>query len=96
MATEFASSEFMLVAKLLCSELTDENSDLFNVDPARVDSDPNLTREFVAWANKQKISAYRQFVLSSPVFGKYEVSRSVHLMFTLNVCYGGCTLATSL
>ena len=49
-----------------------------------------------AWANKQKISAYRQFVLSSPVFGKYEVSRSVHLMFTLNVCYGGCTLATSL
>jgi hypothetical protein len=84
MATEYASSEFMLIAKLLAGEMKTEES-LLNIDPARVQDDPNLSEEFVRWANLQKVDAFHKFVLESEIFSKYEVSRQVHLMFVLNL-----------
>jgi hypothetical protein len=84
MATEFASAEFMLLAKLLAGEFRDEGV-LLNVDPQKVQDDPNLTEEFVRWANSQKVNGFQKFVLESEIVSKYEVSRQVHLMFVLNV-----------
>jgi len=85
-ATEFASAEFMLVAKLLAGELEDESSNgRMNVDPELHSSDPNVTKGFVEWANSQKIKSFVDFILQSPIFSKYEISRKVHLMFTLNL-----------
>jgi len=84
-ATEYASSEFMLLAKLLCGELKKSDESKNNVDPTVADADPNITPEYVSWANKQSISAFKAIILESRVFSKYEVSRMVPLAFTLNV-----------
>lgn len=85
LATEYGSSEFMLVAKLLAGEFK-ENSD---TDEAialdRHEYDPNLTEGFIKWAREQRISSYTRLILDSTIFTKYEISRQVHLMFTLNV-----------
>jgi len=87
MATEFASSEFMLVAKLLCGELSKETDadDGMNIGEARLENDPNITRDFIDWANKKDVSSFRNLILDRPIFTRYEVSRNVHLRFTLNV-----------
>jgi hypothetical protein len=85
LSTEYGSSEFMLTAKLLAGELKSdpEAEDLVDLD--RHEYDPNVTKEFLQWAQQQKLSAYLRFVLESSIFTKYEISRQVHLMFTLNV-----------
>lgn len=85
MATEFASCEFMLVAKLLCGELPEDNERDENVDESAHENDPNITKEFIQWANRQQVAAFREVVLERPIFSKYEISRNVHLMFTLNL-----------
>ncbi len=87
LSTEYGSSDFMLVAKLLCGELRDEDNESSknNVDPALPKSDPNVTQEFVEWGNAQKIEDYLRIVLGDPTFSKYEIARQVHLMFTLNL-----------
>jgi hypothetical protein len=85
MATEFASSEFMLVAKLLCGELPEDVDGEDNVGETAHKDDPNITKEFIAWANAREVSSFRELVLERPIFSKYEVSRNVHLRFTLNI-----------
>lgn len=84
LSTEYGSSEFMLVAKLLSGELKDAASDNY-IASDRHDHDPNVALEFIKWASAQKISSYVRLILESSIFTKYEVSRQVHLMFTLNV-----------
>jgi hypothetical protein len=85
MATEFASSEFMLVAKLLCGELPEDDDGDDNVGGTAHKDDPNITKEFIDWANTREVSSFRELVLERPIFTKYEVSRNVHLRFTLNI-----------
>jgi hypothetical protein len=85
LSTEYRSSEFMLTAKLLAGELkADPEADEI-IDPDRHEYDPNVTPAFMEWAVQQKIDAYVRLVLESAMFSRYEVSRQVHLMFTLNV-----------
>jgi hypothetical protein len=85
LSTEYGSSEFMLTAKLLAGELKRDPEAEEIIDPDRNEYDPNITDTFMEWAGKQKIRAYVRLVLESSVFTKYEISRQVHLMFTLNV-----------
>lgn len=85
MSSEFGSSEFMLVAKLLCGELMARNESAANVDQKLLSYDPNITEEFTKWGNSKKIDAYQKFILESSIFSKYEISRQVQLMFTLNL-----------
>ena len=51
----------------------------------RHESDPNITPEFTEWAGHQKVDSYFRLLLESSIFTKYEISRQVHLMFTLNI-----------
>jgi len=85
LSTEYGSSEFMLTAKLLAGELKSNPTADEIIDPERHEYDPNLTPAFTEWASRQKVDAYFRLVLESSIFTKYEVSRQVHLMFTLNV-----------
>jgi hypothetical protein len=85
LSTEYGSSEFMLTAKLLAGELKEDPAAEEIIDPDRHEYDPNITEAFIEWAGRQKINAYVRLVLESAIFTKYEVSRQVHLMFTLNV-----------
>lgn len=85
LSTEYRSSEFMLTAKLLAGELKGDPEADEIIDPDRHEYDPNITPAFMEWAAQQKINAYVRLVLESAMFTRYEVSRQVHLMFTLNV-----------
>jgi hypothetical protein len=85
LSTEYGSSEFMLTAKLLAGELKSDPEADEIIDPERHGSDPNITPAFIEWAAQQKLNAYVKLVLESSIFTKYEISRQVHLMFTLNV-----------
>jgi uncharacterized protein DUF262 len=91
LSTEYASSEFMLIAKLLCGEFqqfpsgSDETISPKNVYPKLHKSDPNITEEFTGWSNSQEIKEYLKFINDSPIFSKYEISRQQHLMYTLNI-----------
>ncbi len=91
MASEFATVDFMLVAKYLCDLLPerDENDESEGVD---LKVDPNMPEGFFRWAKVYDISGYRDFVFNENLFSRYETSRLVHLMYTLNimstVCFG--------
>lgn len=85
LSTEYGSSDFMLTAKLLAGELKSNPEDEEIIDPNRHERDPNISEQFMQWAGTQSISSYMRVVLESPIFSKYEISRQVHLMFTLNV-----------
>ena len=63
MASEFSTSYYMLVAKLL--------SDQINIERSSVDElkeDPNIPDEFYAWAKKQKISKFNLLITKKGVF----------------------------
>jgi Protein of unknown function DUF262 len=92
LSTEYASSDFMLIAKLLCGELRknmiNENENHKpdkNIDPRLYKTDPNITEEFTDWGNSIKINSYQEFIIDSPIFTKYEISRQTHLLYTLNI-----------
>jgi hypothetical protein len=81
-STEYSTSEFMIVAKVLCGEmLPDTNQDEGFVDQV----DPNIPSDSLAWANLTKPEHYQNLVLGGRVFTPHETARMVHLMFTLNV-----------
>lgn len=81
LATEYAPSEFMLVAKLLSSEIDLDKDEEENP----IGFDPSITPEFKDWAKKQKLKYIRQLIVEKSVFSAYEISRKVHLNFILNV-----------
>lgn len=86
MSTEYGSSEFMLIAKMICGELREDDTEPeLNVDPDLPSRDPNISAAFVTWANAQQVHEIRQLILETPIFTKYEISRQVHLMFALNL-----------
>jgi len=79
-ATQFASSEYMCVAKLMTDEL---------YFPEAVESelhiDPNVPSEFIDWAKNQKTQKIQKLMLDKGIFSPRELSRKVHLMHVLNI-----------
>ena len=80
LATEFSPSEYMLVAKLLANQLSlsDEETEPFK-------RDPNVPPAMYEWATLQKVGSFQKWLTASKIFTNYELSRKVHLMFTLNL-----------
>lgn len=83
LATEFSPSEFMLVAKFLINEYVFVDSQEEGL--VLLQTDPNIPDSFIDWAKSKKVKHYNKFILESNIFTAYELSRKVHLMFTLNV-----------
>jgi hypothetical protein len=80
MASEFSTSYYMLVAKLL--------SDQIDLDKANLEEfkeDPNIPDEFYEWARKKKINKFVQLITKKGIFTPREISRKVHLMHVLNI-----------
>src|SRR5690554_3309564 len=80
MASEYSTSYFMLVAKLLSDQIDLDRSGL---DDFR--EDPNIPDEFYVWAKSKKVSKFNQLVTKKGVFTPREISRKVHLMHVLNI-----------
>jgi Protein of unknown function DUF262 len=82
LATEYAASEFMIVAKVLCNELfPDADQD----NEGALDFDPNIPSESIVWAKQQKPTNYQKLISELGIFSTYESQRLVPLMFTLNL-----------
>lgn len=79
-STEYASSEFMLVAKYLAKEITNDINDEEEIFP-----DPNITIEFKQWMNEVKVNNFNKLLLDMGIFSNYEISRQVPLNFVLNI-----------
>jgi hypothetical protein len=85
-ATEYASSEFMLTAKLICGDFRKQSDHDVNVDPDLSEGqNPNVTSEFTDWANDKNIKSTHQLLLEQQIFTRYEMSRMVQLMYVLNL-----------
>jgi hypothetical protein len=83
-STEFASTEYMLVAKYLCGEILSKDVEDELTEPS-TEADPNLTPDFRRWASGIVCESYRELMLEGRIFSPFETSRMVHLMYTLNL-----------
>lgn len=81
-ASQFAPSEFMLVASHLAGELEfpadDDGDERFRVDPA-------VDRAFFDWAKNKPTPSFTRLYQDFGVFRTHELSRKVHLMHILNL-----------
>lgn len=78
LASEYASSEFMLIAKLLANEIRFEPG-------VKKPANGNIPKEFKEWAKTVNYTDFRELIIERPIFSAYEISRKVHLMFSLNI-----------
>lgn len=80
MASEYATSDYMLTAKLLCDliSLTAKDNDDFR-------EDPNIPDIFYEWAATKKVSKFIQLTTKKGIFTQRDLSRKVHLMHVLNI-----------
>jgi hypothetical protein len=82
LSSEYASSDFMLLAKHFTGEIVFEESD--DEDSALL-IDPNIPVDFIEWAKVNEVHAFKKLIVEGNVFTPYEISRQIHLMFTLNL-----------
>lgn len=83
LSTEYAASEFMLLAKFLTKEFKINNNDEDEYVPLQID--PNIPTSFVEWASNKKVRYIDKLLIEEGVFTTYELTRQVHLTFTLNL-----------
>ncbi len=80
LASQYSTSEYMLVAKLLVDQISLERS---NEEDFK--EDPNIPDYFYTWASKVKVKSFQKLMNEKGVFTSYEIARKVNLMHTLNV-----------
>jgi len=83
-ATEYASSEFMITAKILTDELFG-NISLDDQEEEIRGVDPNIPPETVEWAKTISPKNYFKFIQDHGIFTTHEISRKVPLSFTLTI-----------
>ncbi len=100
-ASEYSASEFLLVGRMLCGEITpnDEDDDELLEEEElstnggatelasanRFDRDPGIDEDTWTWLQAHARGPYTALLASKNVFTSFEFDRKVPLMFTLNV-----------
>jgi hypothetical protein len=80
LASQYSTSEYMLVAKLLSDQIT--------LDKAAEDEfreDPNIPDEFYTWAKTKSAKHFTKLLNEKGVFNAHEIARKTNLMHTLNI-----------
>lgn len=85
LSTEYAASEFMLVAKLLTKEFKLGNSDDEDDEILPLQINPTIPKSFFEWANSKSPNHLYNLFIHEGIFSAYELTRQVHLTFTLNI-----------
>jgi hypothetical protein len=80
LASEFSTSEFMLVAKLLTEQI-----DLSNDAKRLFKEDPGISEGFYEWAKPQKITKATKLFTSRNIFTNTEIAKKNNLMYVLNI-----------
>lgn len=82
LASQYAPSQYMLVASHLADELGSINDD---EDEAKFRIDPSVDKSFFDWAAAHPTPSFNRLYDEYGVFKAHEVSRKVHLMHILNL-----------
>ena len=82
LSTEYASSDAMIIAKILTDQLFLERDD---TDGGERDLDPLIPPDIIKAARKIKVGNFQKLLLEHGVFSVHEIARKVHLSFALNV-----------
>lgn len=80
LASQYSTSEFMLVAKLLVDQVSLESS-----QDEDFREDPNIPDDFYAWAKRQRVRHSQRLMGEKGVFTYQEIARKTNLMHVLNV-----------
>lgn len=79
-ASEYATSEFMLVANFLTGQI--DFNKLLDDD---FRNNPNIPQEFYDWAKTKKVKKFNSLITAREIFTPTDLAKKVHLMHTLNV-----------
>ena len=85
LSTEYASSEFMLLAKHLTGEIDFQDHDDLDYEVMPLQFDPTIPAEFINWASSNSVIYFKKLIVEGHIFSPYEISRQIHLMYTLNL-----------
>lgn len=85
MSTEYATTDFMLIAKYSCGLLRNLNADANEGDEEPAELHPLMPEDFLPWASDFEVESFQTWLLKSGMFTEFEIARLVHLMFTLNI-----------
>lgn len=80
LASQYSTSWYMLVARLLANQVQLERSD---EDDFR--EDPNIPEDFFAWAKSRSVKHFPKLLNEKGIFNSREIARKVNLMYTLNI-----------
>lgn len=80
LASQYSTSEYMLVAKLLSDQITLDKS-----AEEEFKEDPNIPEEFYVWARKKTVKNFVKLLNEKGVFNPHEIARKTNLMHTLNI-----------
>ena len=81
LASEFSTSDYMLVAKLLTDQIdlyAERNNEDFR-------EDPNIPPEFYTWAKKQQLSKFQSLITEKNIYTPRDLAKKAHLMHILNI-----------
>lgn len=81
LASEYSTSEFMLVAKLLGNQI-DLDKDGNNED---FREDPNIPDEYFEWARSQDVSNFITLITNRNIYTARDLAKKAHLMHVLNM-----------
>lgn len=87
LASEYSTSEFLLVARLLCNsiDINRKLSDDEGGEYSDFKEDPNIPESFYVWANTKKVKAFQRLISNKKIYTAMDIQRKVHLMHVLNL-----------
>lgn len=86
MASEYGSTEFMVVAKVLAAQLNRTPVEAEEEIPDEsLAVDPGIEDDLFEWANSKKPKNYQKLLLEGGIFTQQEINRKIPLMYTLNI-----------
>lgn len=88
-ASEYSSSEYMLVAQYMSDQLVSKQAqidDLFNEDfDSNIKINPHIDSIFLDWIQRNPIKKFSTLINDDKIFTKLEISKKVNLMYTMNL-----------
>lgn len=87
LASEYSTSEFLLVARLLCNSI-DINRKFVDSDGMEYSDfkeDPNIPESFYLWAINKKVKSFQRLINNKKTYTSMDIQRKVHLMHVLNL-----------
>lgn len=85
LASEFAATEYMFVARLLANDVDFTNQNQLFTDEEDWRKDPDVPENLYLWAKEQSVSNFENLSNRLGVFTEREITRKVHIMYILNI-----------